>query len=92
MDPWWDGAGDCRTRTGGDAPARGRRPATADRATALAGSGATPPGTLGGAGHDLDACIGRLATLPRGSWPMRPVLAVALTVVSAPLSLFLLPL
>ncbi|MGP3960843.1 M56 family metallopeptidase [Nonomuraea sp. 3N208] len=54
---------------------------------------ATPPGALGGAGHDLDARIGRLATQPRASWPMRVLLlGIALTVVSTPLSLFLLPL
>ncbi|MDP4505446.1 M56 family metallopeptidase [Nonomuraea turcica] len=53
---------------------------------------ASPPGTLGGAGHDLDARITRLTVPSRTSWPVRALLlAVALTVASTPLSLFLLP-
>ncbi|MBF8193479.1 M56 family metallopeptidase [Nonomuraea sp. K274] len=54
---------------------------------------ATPPGTLGGAGHDLDARIARLTARPRPSWPVRALLLiVASTVAGTPLSLFLLPL
>lgn len=54
---------------------------------------AAPPGALGGAGHDLDARIARLAAPPLTSRPIRVLLlAIALTVVSTPLSLFLLPL
>ncbi|WP_223168064.1 M56 family metallopeptidase [Nonomuraea sp. SYSU D8015] len=54
---------------------------------------ASPPGTLGGAGHDLDARIARLTMPSRTPWPIRVMLlTVALTVASTPLSLFLLPL
>ncbi|WP_327585206.1 M48 family metalloprotease [Nonomuraea sp. NBC_00507] len=54
---------------------------------------ASPPGTLGGAGHDLDARIARLTMPSRTPWPVGVLLlAVALTVVSTPLSLFFLPL
>ncbi|MGN9845197.1 hypothetical protein ACTMTI_44455 [Nonomuraea sp. H19] len=53
---------------------------------------ASPPGTLSGTGHDLDARIVRLTVPSRTSWSVRIlILAVALTVVSTPLSLFLLP-
>ncbi|MEV0385563.1 M56 family metallopeptidase [Nonomuraea sp. NPDC050643] len=53
---------------------------------------AAPPGTLGGAGHDLDARITRLTAPPRPSRAARTLLLlIALTVVSTPLSLFLLP-
>ncbi|TMR96288.1 M56 family metallopeptidase [Nonomuraea basaltis] len=54
---------------------------------------ASPPGTLGGAGEDLDARIDRLSALPHTPLPMRLLLLItALTVAGTPLSLFLLPL
>ncbi|MFB4275491.1 M56 family metallopeptidase [Nonomuraea sp. MTCD27] len=50
-------------------------------------------GTDGRGGHDLDARIDRLSGQPHSPWPVRALLLlVALTVVSTPVSLFLLPL
>ncbi|MEV0822421.1 M56 family metallopeptidase [Nonomuraea rubra] len=51
-----------------------------------------PAGTLGGADGDIDARLDRLATPATASLPLRVLLlSIAVTVVSTPLSLFLLP-